>query len=157
MNNLSEKQRIRIDSSKTHNVWWLINDLLNNPEYEDKGDYISEYLIGATLYRRFPNEEILSYENGAERCKGIYFLGDTIFYVSMKANPDFGEKCSRNINDGYKVYLIVPERSRQGINQLADLYDLSDGVSITSIESFVSMIIEWTSCFSKSKQVESLS
>jgi hypothetical protein len=64
--------------------------------------------------------------------------------------PALYQKCQKNLDDGYRVYLLVPDRTLSGARQNADLI-LPGKIAVESIESFVSQNIEELSDFSKKK------
>ena len=60
-----------------------------------------------------------------------------------------------NLDDGLRVFLLVPDGSLIGARQNADSH-VSGEISVESIESFVSQNIEELSDFSSGKVVENL-
>ena len=69
--------------------------------------------------------------------------------------PGVYEKCRRNIREGFRVYLLVPDRSLVGARQNAEAM-LSGQIATESIESFVAHNVEELAVFSKNKLVEGL-
>jgi hypothetical protein len=69
--------------------------------------------------------------------------------------PAVYEKCRANIQEGLRVYLLVPDRSLSGARQNAALM-LEGRIAVESIESFVSQNIEEISAFSKKKLPDGL-
>jgi hypothetical protein len=67
--------------------------------------------------------------------------------------PALFEKCAQNIRDGFRVFLLIPDRTLSGARQNAELA-MPGRLSVESIESFVATNIEELSTFSK-KEVTS--
>ncbi|WP_134217370.1 DUF4928 family protein [Pelotomaculum sp. FP] len=79
---------------------------------------------------------------------GDFLVGDTAFHVTVAPMPAVYEKCKRNIEDGFRVYLLVPDRSLIGAKQNAET--VAPGkITVESIEPFVGQNIEELSVFSK--------
>jgi hypothetical protein len=77
-----------------------------------------------------------------------FHIGDTAFHVTVAPMPAHYEKCQQNLNDGLRVYLLVPDRILNGARQNAELL-MPGKIAVESIESFVSQNIDELSAFSK--------
>jgi hypothetical protein len=88
--------------------------------------------------------------------KGDFCLGDTIFHVTVAPMPALYEKCKSNINEGLRVYILVPDRCMTATRQNTELTTPGQ-IAVESIESFVSQNIEELSLFLKNKLVTGLS
>jgi hypothetical protein len=62
--------------------------------------------------------------------------------------PALYDKCKRNIDEGFKVYVLVPDRLLAGTKQNSELH-AAGKISVLSIESFVSQNIDELSGFSR--------
>ncbi len=60
------------------------------------------------------------------------------------------EKCRENLENGYRVFLLVPERALTGARQNAELI-VPGRIAVESIESFVGQNIEELSYFARDK------
>jgi len=60
------------------------------------------------------------------------------------------EKCRHNLENGYRVFLLVPERALTGARQNAELM-MPGRIAVESIETFVGQNIEELSYFSRDK------
>lgn len=79
---------------------------------------------------------------------------DTIFHVTINPSVNHYQKCQRNIEQGKKVYLIVPRSELDGVIHSARTIlgqDIANKISIVSIESFVGQNIDEISTFSKNQ------
>ena len=63
------------------------------------------------------------------------------------------EKCRSNIDEGFRVYLLVPDRCLIGARQNVEA-TMQGQVAVESIESFVGHNVEELSVFSKSKLID---
>lgn len=132
----------------------FIGDLLALADETGKRGPVAQYLVGAKLRLRFPDIEIRneSYSSADDPSgqPGDFVVGDTTFHVTVAPMPAHYEKCRRNIRDGRKVYLLVPDDFVVGARQNAESM-IPGRVAVESIESFVSQNIEEISTFSKER------
>lgn len=78
---------------------------------------------------------------------GDFKVGDTIFHVTVAPVLALFDKCKRNLADGFRVYVVVPERVTIGARQNAE-QAAAGKIHVVSIESFVSQNIEEIAEFS---------
>ena len=129
--------------------WHVINRLLNQASSAGKGDAVALHLVGATLQSQFPDFEVEnhSYSTADDQLgrPGDFYVGDTVFHVTVNPAPGLYEKCKRNLEDGYRVYVLVPDALLVGARQNAEL--VAPGRIFTqSVESFVAQNVEELSC-----------
>lgn len=144
------RQRISFTYSSTKTGWQVIHDVLENAAQEGKRGPVAEHLVGAKLTLRFPDIKIRnkSYSAADEQAgeQGDFKVGDTVFHVTVSPMAGVYEKCKRNLDQGFRVYLIVPEElvvgTRQNTEQL-----MAGKIAVVSVESFVSQNIEEISIF----------
>lgn len=148
------RQRLRPIYDPSKSTWQYVRDLLNLARDTGKEGPIAQYLVGAKLQLRFPNEKIRneSYSTSDDQSNlpGDFVVGNTAFHITVAPMPPVYDKCARNLNDGFRVYLLVPDRSLAGARQNADL-GFPGKIAVESIESFVAQNIEEISTFSKTK------
>jgi len=65
------------------------------------------------------------------------------------------DKCQQNVEEGYRVYLLVPDRSMVGARQNAELA-IPGRVTVQSIESFVGQNLDELATFSRREMVGQL-
>ena len=112
---------------------------------------VAQHLVGAKLQIRFPamtisNESYSTADDQLGR-PGDFYVGDTAFHVTVAPMNPVYEKCKLNLQDGLRVYLLVPNRILAAARENAS--SLLDGKApFESIESFVSQNIEEISEFS---------
>lgn len=132
----------------------LIAAILESAAKRQKSGDVGEYLVGAKLALRFPNYDIRNSAASAadEQTdeRGDFEINDCVFHVTVAPNTGHYDKCRANLADGFRVFLLVPDRILAGTRQNADLAT-SGRVSVESIESFVSQNIEELSEFSSDK------
>ena len=115
---------------------------------------VAQYLVGAKLALRFPHLTVENFSFSTADAQlsrpGDFFLGDTTFHVTIAPSAAVFEKCLANLGQGYRVYLLVPERALIGARQNADAM-MSEKIAVEGIESFVGNNVEELSEFSKDK------
>ncbi len=151
------RQRLKVIYDPSQSTWQSINDLLSSARDTGKEGPVAQYLVGSKLQLRFPHVQIgnESYSTADDQLgrPGDFQVGDTAFHVTVAPMPAVYEKCKRNIEEGLRVYLLVPDRCLVGARQNADT--IAPGkISVESIESFVGQNIEELSIFSKDRIVE---
>jgi len=70
------------------------------------------------------------------------------FSVTVSPMPAVYEKCKRNIEEGLRVYLLVPDGRLVGARQNAEAIVIGK-ITVESIESFVGQNVEELSVFKK--------
>lgn len=150
-----ERLKIMYDASKS--TWQAMHDLLAMARETGKEGPVAQYLVGAKLELRFPDIEIRneSYSTADDQSgrPGDFQIGDTAFHITVAPMHALYEKCRRNIDRGFRVYLLVPDRWLIGARQNVET-TMQGQVAVESIESFVGQNVEELSVFSKNKLVE---
>lgn len=144
-------QRLEIVYDPAVSTWQSIHDLLGKASAGGKDGPVAQYLVGAKLQLRFPDKKIgnESYSTADMQLKrpGDFRVGDTVFHVTVSPMSAVYEKCKRNLEQGLKVYLLVPDRLVAGTRQNAEL-QAAGRITVQSIESFVSQNVDELSQFS---------
>lgn len=145
-------QRLEIVYDPAKSTWQAIRDLLSKAGEVGKDGPVSQYLVGAKLQLRFPEMELSneSYSTADVQLgrRGDFHIADTVFHVTVAPMGALYEKCKRNLDEGFKVYLLVPDRLVAGTKQNSEL-EAAGKISVESIESFVSQNIDELSGFSR--------
>jgi hypothetical protein len=140
----------------TLTTWHNIHNLLEDARKSGKEGLVAHHLIGASLQMSYPDFHIcdarLHLPDSDPNRLFDFYIGDTAFHVTVSPMLDVCERCKRNLGDGLRVYLLVPDRSLAAARQNVDLI-VPSGVAVESIESFVSQNIEEISYFSKSRLI----
>jgi hypothetical protein len=148
------RQRLSVVYDPAQSTWQAVRNLLDEAAKCGKEGPVAQYLVGAKLELRFPDVEIgnESYSTADDQLDrpGDFRVGDTAFHVTVAPMPAVHEKCKRNIEMGYRVYLLVSDRLLAGARQNATLA-APGRIAVESIESFVSNNIEELSTFSKDR------
>ena len=132
----------------------LIGLILDSARKRRKSGEVAEYLVGAKLALRFSRYEIRNSAASAADVQteenGDFQINDCVFHVTMSPNTGHYDKCQRNLADGLRVFLLVPDSILAGARQNMQL--ATDGrASVEAIESFVSQNIEELSDFEGQK------
>lgn len=145
---------LRIEHDPTDTIWQSTHDLLAKAAEAGKEGPVAQYLVGAKLQLRFPDMKISneSYSTADVQLgrRGDFYVGDTVFHITVAPMSALYEKCKKNLDDGFKVYLLVPDRLIAGTKQNAELHATGQ-ISVGSIESFVSQNIDELSRFSSNE------
>ena len=132
----------------------IVGKILASAGERFKTGEVAEYLVGAKLSLRFPTYDIRnSAASAADRQteeQGDFQINDCVFHVTVAPNSGHYDKCLRNLADGLRVFLLVPDGMLVGARQNAQ-QDTNSRVSVESIESFVSQNIEELSAFAGEK------
>ena len=146
------RQRLKLAHDPSATTREMIRDLLSNAKATGKEGPVAQYLIGAKLAIRFPGIKISneSYSTADDQLgrPGDFCVQDTAFHVTVAPMSGVYEKCKDNIKNGYRVYLLVPERILQAARENAES-TVPGKIAVESIESFVGQNIEELSYFSK--------
>lgn len=132
----------------------MVGSILASAGKRLKAGEVAEYLVGAKLSLRFPKYDIRNSAASAAdlqtKEQGDFQINDCVFHVSVAPNSGHFAKCLHNLDDGLRVFLLVPDDLLVGARQNAR-NDTDSRVSVESIESFVSQNIEEISDFSGEK------
>jgi hypothetical protein len=152
-----ERIKLIFDPSKT--TWQTIQGLLLAARETGREGPVAQHLVGAKLELRFPDLVISneSYSTADDQLgrPGDFWIGDTAFHVTVAPMPALFEKCAQNIKGGFRVFLLVPDRTLNGARQNAELV-MPGQMVVESIESFVSTNIEELSAFAKKEVVSGI-
>ena len=150
-------QRLEITYDPSKSMWQAICDLLDVARDSGKDGPVAQYLVGAKLQLRFPDLDIgnesLSTADIQLGRHGDFYVGNTVFHVTISPTPSLYEKCTRNIKDGLKVYLLVRDKDVIGTRQNAE--NTAPGrISVEAIEAFVSQNLDELATFSNEGRTE---
>ena len=148
------RERIKMIYDPSKSTWQNIQGLLSAARETGKEGPVAQHLVGAKLQFRFPeitvsNESYSTADDQLGR-PGDFYLGDTAFHVTVAPMGQVYEKCKDNLENGYRVFLLVPERAVTGARQNAELM-VPGRIAVESIESFVGQNVEELSYFSRDK------
>lgn len=134
--------------------WHNVHNFLKEARRSGKEEKFAYHLIGASLQNAFPDIEIYEkpYNIDPDEMEAprTFSIGDTFFYVSSTPLKEVLENCRQDLEDGYSVYLLVPERVLAAARLNAEL--MAPGrITAESIESFVGQTTEELSSFLRDK------
>jgi hypothetical protein len=148
------RQRLKVVYDPAKTTQQCIQDLLALATETGKAGPVAQHLVGAKLQLRYPNLNIenRSFSTADEQLgrPGDYVVGDTSFHITVAPLPGVYNRCKQNLDQGLRVYLLVPRRRLVGARETADAV-ASERIAVESIESFVGQNIEELSEFSQVK------
>lgn len=136
----------------------FVAEILSLAKEKGKHGPVAQYLVGAKLALRFPEvrirNESYSAADDPSGQPGDFVVGDTTFHVTVAPSTGHFEKCRRNLEDGRRVFLLVPESVLIGTRQNAE--NVEPGrIAVESIETFIAQNIEEISIFTEDRLVNS--
>jgi hypothetical protein len=147
------RERVKFDFIPEQTAWQTVHDILTAAKMVGKEGQVAQYLVGAKLALRFPDvgvrNDLYSTSDAQSGLPGDFVLGSTVFHVTVSPMPAHYDKCKANVQMGYDVYLLVPDRLMVGARQNAEGI-LPGRISVQSLEAFVSQNLEELSCFARS-------
>jgi len=107
---------------------------------------VAQHLVGAKLALRFQDQAIWNYSYSTADLQlnrpGDFKLGDTVFHVTVTPSQQLFQKCASNLQQHFRVVVLVPaDRVAAGV-QLAELAGIAARVSVSAIETFVGTNVE---------------
>ncbi len=144
------RQKIKLVFDSKLSSWQIIHNLLEEAKKEGKTGYVAQHLVGAKLQLRFPeitisNESASTADRPTNR-QGDFFIGNTVFHVTVAPAQAVFEKCQQNLVQGLKVYLLVTDSKLAAARQMGEQF-CSGQIAVESLESFLSQNIEEISIF----------
>jgi hypothetical protein len=150
------RERVKVIYNPANTAWQSVHDILDAAREVGKEGPVAQYLVGAKLALRFPElnvrNDISSAQDELSGSPGDFLVNDTAFHVTVAPNTGHFEKCKQNIEMGYSVYLLIPERILMGTRQNAENF-LPGRITTQPIESFVAQNLEELSMFSKGELI----
>ena len=144
------RARVKFTFAAEHTAWQVVANILSEARAVGKEGPVAQYLVGAKLALRFPDVDVrndsYSTSDVQSGLPGDFVVGGTAFHVTVSPMPHLYQKASANVQDGYRAYILVPERWVVGARQNAEL--VAPGrISVQSIESFVSQNLDELATF----------
>lgn len=146
------RQRLEFGFDPSTTTYQLIESFLSVARAGGKEGPVAQHLVGAKLQLRFPdvpvpNQPFSAADEQSGR-PGDFYIGDTVFHVTVAPSPALFEKCLNNLRRGYRVYVLVADRTLAAARQLAEL-NAPGRITCLSIESFVGPNVDEVSTFSR--------
>lgn len=131
-------------------TWRFVQTILDNARGSGKAGAVAEYMVGAKLALRFPDQSIrnkrFSTSDTQSGFAGDFEIGDTAFHVTVAPMPELFDKCRANLESGLRVWLLVPESHVVGARQNAQLL-MPGRIAVEAIECFISTNLDELSQF----------
>uniref|UniRef100_A0A7C3ZAK0 DUF4928 domain-containing protein n=1 Tax=Desulfobacca acetoxidans TaxID=60893 RepID=A0A7C3ZAK0_9BACT len=152
---MSQKQSgpIILDYNPDIVPWHFFKDLIRTAAERGQDQPVCQNLVGACLHLTFPEatQDDPAYQAaGQSRPLGHFLIGDTVFLVIMAPLMEVYEKCRENLEQGFRVWLLVTDKYFCGTRQNAEII-LPGKINVASIESFVSHSLERLAGFAKAR------
>lgn len=138
--------------------WYFFRDLMREATERGQEEAFAKHLAGAILHLAFPEaiRDDPTYRVDDQTVPMGHFLaGDMVFHVTMTPFMEVYDKCRENIENGFRVWLLVPEKYFCGTRQNAEII-LPGKITVSSIESFVSQSLERLAGFYRKRLGEAL-
>lgn len=144
-------QRLEVSYEPSKSTWQFICELLDAARESGKDGPVAQYLVGAKLQLRFPqiklsNESFSTADSQLGRF-GDFYIGNTVFHVTVSPALVLYEKCRRNLREGLQVYLLVRDKDVMGTKQNAENTAVGQ-ITVESIEAFVGQNLDELAAFS---------
>ncbi|HEX7447047.1 MAG TPA: DUF4928 family protein [Pirellulales bacterium] len=153
------RERLKPVFDRAKTTRQFMSELLAIADETGKRGPVAQYLVGAKLQLRFPSVDIRNESYSAaddpSGQPGDFVVADTIFHVTVAPTPGHFEKCKRNLDDGLRVFLLVPDSVLEGARQNANLA-APGRIAVESIESFVGQNVDELANFSQNRLVRGL-
>ncbi|MBZ5512088.1 MAG: DUF4928 family protein [Acidobacteriia bacterium] len=140
-----KQQRLKpvFDPSKTKAEF--VAALLGLAREQAKSDAVAQYLVGAKLQVRFPDQSVRneSYSTADQQGgrAGDFEISNTVFHITVSPSAGHFDKCQRNLQAGLRPYVVVPSGMLEGARQNAE--HIAPGqIAVVSIESFIAQNID---------------
>jgi hypothetical protein len=147
-----KRQRIEIAFDQSMTTRDLVQQILATAREREQSGQVAQYLVGAKLAVRFPDLDIPneSYSTADQQLgrAGDFVVKDTAFHVTMTPMDQVYERCRRNVQQGLRAYLLVPDDHVQSARRRAK-DEVPGRVAVESIESFVGQNVEEMAGFSR--------
>lgn len=151
-----QRQRLQIEYNPGKSTRAMVKELLASARGKNVGGQVAQYLVGAKLAQRLRHTDIIvtneSYSTADVQLgrQGDFLVRDTVFHVTLVPIEAVINKCVHNLQDGFRVFLLVPDEEIPFARTLADR--LAAGkIAVESIESFVGQNIDEMAEFSTEK------
>ncbi len=148
VNKVSEyfnRQRVEFAYLPEDTTWQAVHEILEQARLVGKEGPVAQYLIGAKLTLRFPDNSIrndsYSTSDAQSGMPGDFIVRKMVFHVSVAPMQSHYDKCKTNVLQGFRPYLLVPDRILVGTRQIAESV-APKRISVRSIEDFVSQNLD---------------
>ncbi len=152
-NDYFNRQRLEVDVDITKTAAVVVGNILTAAKERGNAGPVAQHLVGAKLQMRYPDVSVenRSFTTADQQLgrPGDFVIGGTVFHVTVSPMPGLIDKCQKNLRDGYRVYVLVPEAKIQAAREMADQAGLKDKVAIQSIETFVGQNLDEMGRFQK--------
>ena len=149
------RERVKFDFIPEQTAWQTVHDILVAAKLVGKEGQVAQYLVGAKLALRFPDvavrNDLYSTSDAQSGLPGDFVVGSTVFHVTVSPMPAHYDKCRANVQMGYDVYLLVPDRLMVGARQNTE-WLLPGRISVQSLEAFISQNLEELSRFARAER-----
>lgn len=151
------RKRIEFTFDPGQSAWQIVHEILEQAREARKEGPIAQYLVGAKLQLRYPDAEVQNYSYSTSDAQqgrpGDFLLGDTAFHITISPMTGVYQRCRKNVRDGLKAYLIVPDRILAAARQNAEAVE-PGRIFVDSLEAFVGGNVDEMSTFRKKNAID---
>ena len=151
---------IRFEFDQSKPVSGIVTGILEKATERNVSGAVAQHLVGAKLALRFQEEDISNFPTSAADKQagrtGDFHIGDTAIHVTMAPTLGHAEKCEKNVLDGLRTMLLVPETKLRDARVLVETTKAKDQIDIGSIEAFVGQNVSEIATFRTSQLIETL-
>jgi len=125
-----------------------IRDLLERTRRDGSWGMIAHYLVGAKLRLRYKGAGVEVHSQpftGADKQRdapGDHWVGDAAFHVTVSPGVDLMSKCMRNLERGYRPWILTESGKVEDARRMLREHGLGDKAWAESIEDFVGQNLE---------------
>jgi hypothetical protein len=162
----SKPLNLHLDQGMSINA--IVRDLLGQAEkrqHENPGTMYAgamlQHLVGAKLQVLNGTSQPMEHHgfsvaDAPTGRSGDFFVGNTIIHVTTAPGELLMEKCVRNIQAGYRPFIVTVANRIVAARQLAEMKDIAQKVEIVDVEQFISTnVYEWSG-FDSAKQKDTI-
>jgi hypothetical protein len=153
-----QSRPITVPFNPDHIPWYFFKDLLREAAHVGQEEALCKHLVGASLHLAFPeatrDDPTYRVDNQTVPM-GHFLVGDMVFHVILAPVMKVYDKCRENIENGFRVWMLVPEKYFCGTRQNAEII-LPGKITVSSIEYFVSQNLERLAGFYRERLGEAL-
>lgn len=148
-----ERRKIEVEINLEKAAPQIIADILAAAAERRLGGPVAQHLVGAKLALRFPHVQVENHSfttaDQQTRRPGDFVIGDSAFHVTVAPMQAVIEKCARNLQNGYRVIVLVLDSKVEAARQMAETLGIQAKVAVLSIENFVGQNLEELGEFGK--------
>jgi len=140
--------RVQPVRGASHPLPVAIRGLLERTRRDGSWGMVAHYLVGAKLRLRYKGADVEVHSqryNEADKQRdapGDHWVGDVAFHVTVSPGVDLMSKCRRNLESGYRPWILTEGGKVEDARRMLREHGLGDKAWTESIEDFVGQNLE---------------